>query len=110
VLSAIGIAVFVLAVSRILLAVPQFGAYLVFGLVPALILGVAWLLSTRPRLSPNVLAALLLVGGLAVLAGGVVGAAIGPREVEPHEEEGDHGEGEGSVGRPGAPIVVELGR
>ncbi len=110
VLSAVGIAVFVLAISRVLLAVPEFGAYLVFGLVPALILGVAWLLSARPRVSPNVLAALLLVGGLAVLAGGVVGAAIGPREIEPHEEEGGHGEGEGSVGRPGPPIVmVELG-
>jgi hypothetical protein len=109
VLSALGIAVFVLAVSRVLLAVPKFGAYLLFGLVPALILGVAWLLSTRPRLNPNVLAALLLAGGLAVLAGGVVGAAVGPRDVEPHEEESDHGEGEGSVGQPDVPVVVERG-
>ncbi len=109
VLSAVGIAVFVLAVSRVLLAVPKIGSYLLFGLVPALILGVAWLLSARPRVSPNVLAALLLVGGLAVLAAGVIGAAVGPREVEPHEAEEDgHGEGEGSVGRPG-PIAVELG-
>lgn len=113
VLSAVGIAVFVLAISRVLLAVPKIGAYLLFGLVPVLILGVAWLLSARPRVSPNVLAGLLLVGGLAVLAGGVIGAAVGPREVEPHEaEEGgeSEGEGEGSAGRPDAPIAVELGQ
>jgi hypothetical protein len=50
--------------------------------------------------NPNLLTALLLVGGLAVLAGGVVGASLDEREVEPHEEEEEH-EQEGGL----APLV-----
>ena len=47
--------------------------YVVFGLVPAVILLVGWLLITaRPNLNPNLVAAFFVVGAmLAVLAGGV---------------------------------------
>jgi hypothetical protein len=99
-LALIGIAVFVYSVSRILLVIPKTGGYFVFGAVPVLILAVAWLLTARPKVNPNLLTALLLVGGLAVLAGGVVGASLDEREVEPHEEEEEH-EQEGGL----APLV-----
>ncbi len=99
-LAVIGIAVFVYSVSRILLVIPKTGGYIVFGAVPVLILAVAWLLTARPKVNPNLLTALLLVGGLAVLAGGVVGASLDEREVEPHEEEEEH-EQEGGL----APLV-----
>jgi len=85
----LGIGGFVLAVSRILLALPKNGSYLVFGIVPAIIFGLGILVVTKPKLSKSVIAGMLLVGGFAVLAGGVVAAIAGERE---HEGEGEHEE------------------
>ncbi|WCO67181.1 hypothetical protein PO878_00405 [Iamia majanohamensis] len=87
VLGALGIAVFVLAVSRMLLALPKLGVYLLFGLVPLAVLIVAFALSARPRINRSLVAGLCIVGGVAVLAGGVVSTAVGPREIEEHHEE-----------------------
>lgn len=98
-LAVIGIAGLVLAVSRILLALPKVGGYLVFALVSAAILGVGALIVSKPKLSQSVIAGMLLFGGVAILAGGVAAAIVGEREHESHDEEhsdeeGDHGEGE----------------
>ena len=88
-IAVLGIGVFVLSISRLLLALPEGGAYVVFGVVPAVVLGVGWLIAVRPKVSRSLVAALLLVGGLAVLAGGVVGAVHGEREFEEeHTKEG----------------------
>jgi hypothetical protein len=111
VLGAIGIAVFVLAISRILLSVNKLGVYLIFGGVATAVLVVAFILSARPKINPQVVAGLCVVGALAVLAGGVVSAVVGPREIEPHhhEEEGHESEGEEHEGAPllpGSTIVV----
>jgi hypothetical protein len=114
-LAVIGIAGLVLAVSRILLALPKIGGYLVFGLVPALIFALGYVVISKPKLSQSVIAGMLLVGGLAILGGGVAAAVVGPREhEEKHEEEhsdgGEHsedGEGEGSLApTPGSPTLV----
>lgn len=90
----LGIGVFVLAVSRILLALPKNGSYLVFGLVPAIIFGVGILIVMKPKLSRSVIAGLLLFGGVAVLAGGVWAAIAGEREHEggEHHEKEEGGE------------------
>lgn len=110
VLGAIGIAVFVLAISRILLSVNKLGVYLIFGGVATAVLVVAFILSSRPKLNPSVVAGLCVVGALAVLAGGVVSAVVGPREIEHHEPE--HGEAETEEHEgvpllpPGAPVVL----
>jgi len=74
------IAVFVFSISRVLLALPKGGSYALFGIVPALILAVGWVIAVRPRVSSSLVAALLLVGALAVLAGGVYGAVHGERK------------------------------
>jgi hypothetical protein len=95
-LAVVSIAVFVLSISRILIAIPKGGAYVVFGLVPAVILLVGWLVTARPNLNRNVVAGLLVVGAIAVLAGGVITAATGPRTIEEHHEE--EGGEQGSVG------------
>lgn len=102
------IGLFVLSISRVLLALPKTGSYFLFGGVPAVILLAGWLISTRPRLNSTAVAVLLLLGGMAVLAGGVVGAAVGPREIEKHHEKGAKEGGVGVVG-PGAPVVVKAG-
>ena len=90
----LGIAIFVLAISRILLALPKNGSYLVFAILPAIIFGVGILIVTKPKLSRSVIAGLLLFGGFAVLAGGVAASIAGEREPEgeKHEQEGgEHG-------------------
>ncbi|MCB0961727.1 MAG: hypothetical protein KDA98_00205 [Acidimicrobiales bacterium] len=93
----------VLAVSRILLAVPLAGAYVVFGLVPAIILGLGALIVLRPQVSQSAIAAILLVGGLAILGGGVAAAIVGEREHGgDHSEEGGHADEEGL-----APVSAE---
>ena len=104
-LAVVGIAIAVLAISRVLLALPKTGSYIVFGAVPALILLVGWFFTTKPKVNKSVLTALLLLVGVAVLAAGIVGAAVGPRKVEEHKEEG----GFGVVVPPGAPVTVSTG-
>ena len=95
-IAAIAIGVGVLAFSRVLLALPKLGSTFVSIAVAATILGVATLVATRPRISPSLVAAVLLVGGVLFIAGGIIGAAVGEREFEEHHEE-DEGEG----GEPG---------
>ncbi|MGI8709408.1 MAG: hypothetical protein ACR2LA_00210 [Acidimicrobiales bacterium] len=92
----LGVGGLVLAISRILLALPKVGSYLVFGLVPVLVLAVGALIVTRPKLSQSAIAALLLVGGFAILAGGVVAALAGERNPSGEHEKraGEGGGGE----------------
>ncbi|HRA34748.1 MAG TPA: hypothetical protein PK748_07460 [Acidimicrobiales bacterium] len=92
------VGILVLAVSRILLALPKTGSYLVFGLVPAVILGLGALVALRPRLSQSAIAGMLLAGGIAILGGGVAAAIAGEREheaghSEPAEQETETEEG-----------------
>ncbi|MGI8936787.1 MAG: hypothetical protein ACR2JF_00985 [Iamia sp.] len=103
VLGALGIAVFVLAVSRMLLALPELGVYLLFALVPITVMVVAFVLSARPRINRSVVAGLCVVGALGILAGGVVSAVVGPRDIEEHEEEEHEG---APLLAPDAPVTV----
>ncbi|MCU1369614.1 MAG: hypothetical protein JWO77_808 [Ilumatobacteraceae bacterium] len=86
----LGIGLFVAAISRILLALPKNGSYVVFGLVPAIIFGVGILIVTKPKLSRSVIAGLLLFGGFAVLAGGVAAAIAGERKHEGGHDDAKH--------------------
>ncbi|MEZ5181302.1 MAG: hypothetical protein R2702_05440 [Acidimicrobiales bacterium] len=108
-LAVLGIAGIVLAVSRILLALPKIGSYLVFGIVPAIFLAVGYLVIAKPKLSQNAIAAMLLVGGIAIMGGGVAAAIAGEREHGgDHEEE--HGGEEGLAPLPGpAELVITVG-
>lgn len=102
VIGAIGIAIFVLAVSRILLALPSLGVYLLFGLVPLLVLTLAFIFAAKPRINRQVVAVICVVGALAVLAGGIAAAIVGPQPVEEH-----HGEEHGApVPDPSAPVSL----
>ncbi|QXC59488.1 hypothetical protein KSP35_13905 [Aquihabitans sp. G128] len=86
-LAVIGVGGLVLAISRVLLALPKYGSYAVFGLVPVLVFLVGLLIVNKPKLSQSVIAGLLLVGGVALLAGGVAAAIHGERKhAEEHEE------------------------
>jgi hypothetical protein len=89
VIAAVVVAFVVLGFSRVLLALPQTGSWVVAGLVAAVILAIAALIATRPRISSSVLTGVLALGAVAVLAGGIVGAVVGEREFHPHEEAHD---------------------
>jgi hypothetical protein len=82
---AIGAAVLVLAVSRVLLAISETAAPIVAILIAILILGVASIYVTAPKAGRTIVAVVCLLGGLGVLAGGVIGAAQGSRNYEKHE-------------------------
>jgi len=84
------VALVVLAMSRILLSVSKNGAVAVAGIVAVLILAIAVLYAAKPKIGKNLVAGLVLVLGVAILAGGVVAAAIGERSF-PVDEAGHTG-------------------
>jgi hypothetical protein len=105
----LGIGLFVAAISRILLALPKGGSYLVFGLVPATIFGVGILIVMKPKLSRSVIAGLLLFGGFVILAGGVAAAIHGERDHESDTHEDGGGDHSGriavSLPEPGQTVI-----
>jgi len=100
----------VLAVQQILLALPKIGSYLVFGLVPVAILVVGSIIVLKPKLSQSVIAGMLLVGGFAILAGGVAATIAGERDHGGHsKEKGGHSKGEEGLApqtQNGIPVIV----
>lgn len=94
----IGIGLLVLAVSRVFIALPANAATATAIVVAALVLALGFVLTSRPRVGANVVAVLAVIGGLAVVVGGVVGAAVGPHPLD-HEEQHEGGvEDDGGAG------------
>lgn len=92
-LAVIGFAVVVLAFSRVLLALPKTGSSVVAILVAAFVLGIAAILANRPQLSSSLISGIVVLGMIALLGGGIVGAVAGEREFEHHgDDHDDHGE------------------
>jgi hypothetical protein len=87
----------VVAFSRVLLTASTLGAIVAGVVLAVLILGIGTLLATKPRLSANVVAGVLVLCGLGVVIAGVTGAARGERVVEHHDEEHAE-EGETEIG------------
>lgn len=90
---AAGIAVLVFSVSRLLLTVPEHASVAVAGTFAVLVLAGAFLVAYRPTLGRSAVAALLLIGGLAVITAGVIGASVGERDFEKHGEQPTQSEG-----------------
>lgn len=93
VVSAIVIAVVVVALSRVLLAVPKTGAVAVFAVIGTVVLFGMAFLAARPQISKNATTIALFIGAIAVVLAGIVAAVVGEREIEEHGDE--HG-GEGA--------------
>lgn len=87
VLSAIGIAVVVLAMSRVFLAVSKEWAVWVAVAVSAVVFLAAVAMVAVDKLNKNLVAGVLSVGAIALLAGGVVSASVGEREFKNLGEE-----------------------
>ena len=113
---AIAFLVFAFALSRVLLAVPEFASTGIALGVAAYILLVASLVSARERITSRALAVGVTLGIVALLAAGVVAGMAGIRPLE-HEEtaaaeggEGAEGEAatEGGEGAPGEFVAVDI--
>lgn len=89
---ALAIAVLVVAVSRLFLTSSELGAVWIAVAVAVIVLGLGALFATRPTLSSNIVAAVLVLGALAVVTGGVIAGARGEREYHSLTEEGEHAE------------------
>ncbi len=87
VLSALGVAVVILAMSRIFLAVSKEWAVWVALIVSSVVLVVAVLMALVDKVNKNVVAGAVSVGAIAMLAGGVVSASVGEREFKNLAEE-----------------------
>ena len=91
-LSMLAIATVAVGVSRVFLAVSKTGAVVTGSLFTIFVFGSAVVIS-KLDLKRNVISGVVALGALAVLAGGIVGAAFGERDFEHHGD--DHSEAEG---------------
>lgn len=81
------VGIMVIGFSRVLLTLPnKNSSAVVFGLLAVTVLIGAIAIALKPRISKSALTLVLFVLGLAVIAGGIVGAARGSREIEHHPE------------------------
>ena len=91
VLGLFAIASLMFFMSRILLAVSELGSTGVALFVAVLIMAGGSFFAVKPNISGRTMAVALAVGGVLMLGGGVVAAAIGERTIEHHGAEGEHG-------------------
>ena len=71
--------------SRVMVALSKDGAIVVFAVIGAIVMGLAVLLGTRPRISRAVVGGVLSVSAIVALAAGVAGIGAGERTFHPHE-------------------------
>ncbi|MCH2624941.1 MAG: hypothetical protein MKZ77_05185 [Acidimicrobiales bacterium] len=88
---ALAIALPVVLISRILLTSSKNGASIFAMVASSLILAFAFLIYAKPALRRSVVASVLVLGGLALIIGGIAATARGERDFHHHGEE-DHGE------------------
>jgi hypothetical protein len=93
-LSLLGFAVVSIGMSRVFLAASQSGAVVAGVIATAIIFGGAVILS-QVEVRPAIMRGVVVLAAIAVLASGIVGAAIGERDFHEEEEHGDIVEGEG---------------
>lgn len=91
-LSMLAIATVAVGVSRVFLAASKTGATVAGTLFTVFVFGAAVLMS-KVELKRSAINGIVAIGALAVLAGGIVGAAVGERDFHEHEE--DHSGAEG---------------
>jgi hypothetical protein len=108
-LAIVCIGVVALGLSRVLLAVSEVSAVVVFIAVGSTFLLGAILLAARPAVTKNAITIILFVGAIVIIGAGTIAAVHGQREFEHIEEQEGvtpgGGQGEGSLGPLGADAV-----
>lgn len=107
VLSIVCIAVVVVGLSRVLLAVSEIGAVVLFGVVGSAVLLIVSFVAARPAITKNAITIFLFVGAIAVIAAGIAAAVVGERDFEHEKQEGgvEHAI---APSAPSGPITVHL--
>lgn len=90
------IAVIAIGMAQIFLTVSKEGAVVAGSIATILVFGGAVIMS-KIDVKRNVMSGIVVLGAAAVLVGGIVGAARGPRDFEHHHEEDHSEEGIGAV-------------
>jgi len=88
--AALGVAVLVLALSRVFLAVTEFSAVIVAGVVATVIFFAAVAFAVVPRINRSVIVGTVALACAGILVAGVVTAAIGSRDFHHGPSETDH--------------------
>jgi hypothetical protein len=83
----LAVAVVILGFSRVFLTTSKIGAVAVAAVVSSLVLAVGAFLAARPRISPNVVVGIVLLGAIGTIALGVASAARGERTIEEHHHD-----------------------
>jgi plastocyanin len=89
---------FGISLSRVLLAVSEFGAALVALLAAGYIMGMAFFVQSRRRIPGRALGVALAVGLIGIVGAGAVASAAGMRSLEEEGEGGEHAAGGGEQG------------
>jgi hypothetical protein len=87
VIAVLSIAVVAIGLSRVLLAVSKSNSVIVFGVVAAVFFIVATVLALRPSSARSLTTLLVIIGAIAVIVAGVLGAVSGERKFEEHNSE-----------------------
>ncbi len=90
--AALGVAVLVLALSRVLLTVSEFSAVIVAGVVATVIFFIAVVFAVVPKISRSIIAGTVAVICVGVLVAGVITAAMGSRDFHHEAPASEHGE------------------
>jgi hypothetical protein len=101
----LSVALIVLSFSRLFLAVSEHGAVWAAALLGSAVLLVGTFLAARPRVSANVVVAVLLIAAVVVLGLGIAGGVAGKREFHKIGEGHEEGAGFGP-----APVSLTLER
>lgn len=88
VLAVLVAAVLIYSFSRIMLFLSKSSGPVAFGVLAALVLVVGFLIAYRPQLPGSAVSAVAAIAVLGLVAGGVVAAILGERDIEPHETTG----------------------
>ena len=88
-LAAAGLGVLAISVSRILLTVSELGSVAVAGVIALGIVLVAVVAAFKPEMSRRTVGAMVGLLALVIIGLGILSAAVGPRDIEPHEEHGE---------------------
>ncbi|WP_420435219.1 hypothetical protein [Candidatus Poriferisocius sp.] len=98
--AALGVAVLVLALSRVLLTVSEFSAVIVAGVVATVIFFIAVVFAVVPKISRSIIAGTVALICVGVLVAGVITAAMGSRDFHHEAPASEHGEPASDHGEP----------
>lgn len=92
--------------SRVLLAVPKTSSVIVFGAAATLFFVVAAILALYPKSTKTVTTVIVVLGALAILVAGIIGAFVGERDVEHHGDQQQEAPAASESSAPAFTVVV----